>query len=333
MNSLDFGRFALSMGVGVAMLTGCGGSQPPIGTPGAISQSRAINTNTERGGSWVLPGAAKGDLIFALETQRESGGEIFAYPSGERVGYFGFSQSHFFSYGICSDTKGNVFATVGFLTSSYNFIDEFAHDGSAIATLYTYDLPIGCSVDPTTGNLAVVESDIAIYPNASGTPHYYNDPAFKWFASCTYDGRGDLFVIGSPLKGGYFALAELPRGKGTFTNISLNKELGYPNSIQWDGKNLAVEAQAFVKGRLGRYTLYRVQVSGAKATVLGKTQFKFWRRPGRSTILQSTFVGVYGENAKSIGYWEYPMGGHTYKVIKDVATLRLGNLTISRAPH
>jgi hypothetical protein len=36
MKSLDFGRYALSSCVALAMLAGCGGSQPPIGAPGAM---------------------------------------------------------------------------------------------------------------------------------------------------------------------------------------------------------------------------------------------------------------------------------------------------------
>ena len=42
--SLDFGRVALTMGVAAAMLPGCGGSQPPVGAPGAMPQTRAIAT-------------------------------------------------------------------------------------------------------------------------------------------------------------------------------------------------------------------------------------------------------------------------------------------------
>jgi hypothetical protein len=38
MKSLDFGRYALSSCVALAMLAGCGGSQPPIGAPGAVPQ-------------------------------------------------------------------------------------------------------------------------------------------------------------------------------------------------------------------------------------------------------------------------------------------------------
>ncbi|MGC1333809.1 MAG: hypothetical protein WA812_00340 [Candidatus Cybelea sp.] len=41
MTILSFGRYALS-GVAVAMLAGCGGSQPPIGAPGATPQTSAL---------------------------------------------------------------------------------------------------------------------------------------------------------------------------------------------------------------------------------------------------------------------------------------------------
>jgi hypothetical protein len=35
MKSFSLGSYALSGGVAVALLAGCGGSQPPIGAPGA----------------------------------------------------------------------------------------------------------------------------------------------------------------------------------------------------------------------------------------------------------------------------------------------------------
>jgi hypothetical protein len=40
MKSLDFSRYALSSCVAVAMLAGCGESQPPIGAPGAMPRGR-----------------------------------------------------------------------------------------------------------------------------------------------------------------------------------------------------------------------------------------------------------------------------------------------------
>ena len=38
MKSLDFGRYALCICTAVAMLAACGGSQPPIGAPGAMQK-------------------------------------------------------------------------------------------------------------------------------------------------------------------------------------------------------------------------------------------------------------------------------------------------------
>ena len=49
MRSLGFGRYAFNSCVAAAMLAGCGGSQPPIGAPGAIPQSRAISMHTTYG--------------------------------------------------------------------------------------------------------------------------------------------------------------------------------------------------------------------------------------------------------------------------------------------
>jgi hypothetical protein len=42
MSTSDFSRYALGSCVAVAMLAGCGGSQPPIGAPGAMPQTAAI---------------------------------------------------------------------------------------------------------------------------------------------------------------------------------------------------------------------------------------------------------------------------------------------------
>ena len=41
MKNLEFGRITLSSCVAAAMLAGCGGSQPPIGAPGAVPQAPA----------------------------------------------------------------------------------------------------------------------------------------------------------------------------------------------------------------------------------------------------------------------------------------------------
>ena len=46
------------------LLAGCGGSQPPIGAPGARLQSSPVVSRAERRGSWMLPEAKGEDLLY-----------------------------------------------------------------------------------------------------------------------------------------------------------------------------------------------------------------------------------------------------------------------------
>ena len=70
------------------LLAACGGSQPPIGAPGAIPQSRAIATHAERGGSWMLPQAAQeykvaGPLVYV--TNYAGPDDVTVYPVAMRI--------------------------------------------------------------------------------------------------------------------------------------------------------------------------------------------------------------------------------------------------------
>jgi len=64
MKGLDFGRYALGSCAAVALLVGCGGSQPPIGAPGAMPQTMATAARFDRGNSWMLPEAKSSDLLY-----------------------------------------------------------------------------------------------------------------------------------------------------------------------------------------------------------------------------------------------------------------------------
>jgi hypothetical protein len=52
-----FGRYAISSSIAVAMLAGCGGSQPPIGAPAATAQNYAINSTAARDKTFEYTGA------------------------------------------------------------------------------------------------------------------------------------------------------------------------------------------------------------------------------------------------------------------------------------
>jgi hypothetical protein len=63
MKSLDFSHCALSICAAAVMLAGRGGSQPPIGAPGAMPQAAAIASHADRGKSWMLPEAKSDNLL------------------------------------------------------------------------------------------------------------------------------------------------------------------------------------------------------------------------------------------------------------------------------
>ena len=97
------GRYALSCAA-VALLAGCGGSQPPISAPGAMPQSVAPVSNLSERPSGAAGDARKGDLIYAAGF---SNTYVLSYAEGKLIakidGYGGYS--------TCSDQRGDVFVT------------------------------------------------------------------------------------------------------------------------------------------------------------------------------------------------------------------------------
>src|ERR1700729_3013592 len=85
MKRLGIGRYALAIGAAAALLAGCGGSQPPIGAPGAMQQTSTLATRAAHGKSWMLPEAKSEDLLYIADPG--SGGVIvYRYPRLKFVG-------------------------------------------------------------------------------------------------------------------------------------------------------------------------------------------------------------------------------------------------------
>jgi hypothetical protein len=134
-------------------------------------------------------------------------------------------------------------------------------DAGGTGTIATYSLDgnqaLGCSVDPTTGSIAVVYrgdgADIAVFPNGGGTPALYDSHLDSSY--CGYDGNGNLFVNG--YNGQQYGLSELPTGSSEFTRLSINGSLGEPREVQWDGTYITWESG----GGPGGYAVSRLQIS------------------------------------------------------------------------
>ena len=311
MKTWDIVRCALTSCATAALLAGCGGSQPPIGAPGAERQPSANATHEATGRSWMLPGASSGDLIYAVHGC--SGTCVISYPSLTLVGTVATSGS-----AICSDTSGNVFIPED------SQVTEYAHGGTTpIATLGLPGyLAAGCAVDPTTNNLAVVfkgsDADIAIFANEQGTPTLYASHIGSEY--CGYDNSGNLFVDGSVQEAQF---AELPKGASDFTVLSISYSVGVPGQVQWDGKYITYEGRGSPEA-----TIYRLAISGSAATIVGTTTLKSIKyRASQSWLYGSKVIAPYydqGSRFNIVGVWDYPQGGKVRKTIKHFHSRRTG---------
>jgi hypothetical protein len=330
---------ALCLSVAFAFLAGCGGSQPPIGAPGAMPQSRAIEQqHASQGKSWMLPEAKSSTLIYVSAALKKEV-RIFSYPRLKFVGRLrGFDEHE--PLGLCSDKAGNVFVVTPISTSESN-IYEYTHGGTdPVAVLADPGDAASCSVDPTTENLAVTNTStygsqdgkIAIFAGAQGTPVMYGDSEIGSFLFCAYDDSGNLFADDYP---GSNIIGELPAGENTFTNLTLDQAV-VPGSLQW--VNHALVAAGVVDSRQGEQPIYQIAINGSTGNVSGP--ILLWshgdENPGsvQYWVYENAIIGPglkgHGD-LDLVNLWRYPQGGHP----RTTRASGAGNVgvTVSLAPH
>ncbi len=304
-------RYALSM-VAAAMLAGCGTSQPPNGVPGAMPQTSALATHGERGTSWMAPEASGDDLLYVGGNNDELA--VYSYPKGKLVGVIKNPDFELLS-GDCVDKSGNVFIT----SLGSHQIFEYKHGGKKpIATITeTGEGPVDCSIDLETGSLAVTNfgvsgtGNVQIYAHARGTPTTYTDPDIYKPFFCGYDGKGNLYIDGTYSEGSEtFRFAELPKGSGTFVNVTLNHQIGWPGSVLWDGKYVAI-------GDEDTEDVFEFSISGSTGTLKDTTPINnidydnaLWIQGGRIAVADN------GGSYQSVRFFNYPAGGNPTKVLK-----------------
>ena len=308
MRSLDFGRYVLAGFAVAAMLAGCGGSEPPIGAPSAMPQSRV---HTASGSS--------GELIYVTTSKAVI---MLSYPQGNNVGSIPWSTQFDRGY-ICSDpTSGNVFIPEG-SGGSDSKIYEYAHGAtSPMATLSLpagYTEPTGCAVDPTTGNLAVNinygpynRGALLVYPGVQGAPVVYSDKQLTYFYYPAYDDSGNLFSTSHGKEGG-IRIAEIPAGQNQFTLIKFTNCTCVPSKMQWDGSYLTFEDP----GQSGNALFIdQLAISGTTATLINSIQllggatnnlYGFWIQDGSVFAMLKKILK---KNNEGVGAWPYPSGGN-----------------------
>jgi hypothetical protein len=317
---------ALGLSLTGALLAACSGGTPQsaVGLPGSSQQPLAAHglpldlsgrlpetvssaprsVLQDRSTSHMSPQTESGDLVYVTGSLAGNA-YVFSYP---QMVYQGEISGLDFPAGACADSRGNVWIAI--LGSS--ILNEYAHGGTTpIASLNDPQEPAGCSVDPSTGNLAVTnyvpsgEGDVAVYQDAQGTPTTYSDPGVS-LAFCGYDNSGNLFVDGRTTSGA-FQLAELPAGQSTFINLTLSGgTINFPGGVQWNNGYVAVGDQKY--DNKSKSAIYEVAVSGSAGQIVRKTVLKgavdvvqFWIQ-GKSVVAPD--IGLV-----ELRLYRYPHGG------------------------
>lgn len=306
-----------------------------------------VHLNT--GKSWMDPGVK--DVQYLLYTSSEATGTVNVYAYRAQRGHMVGQLTGFqFPYGECLDASSNVYIA----DFAANQIVEYAHGGTTpIKTLSdAYGYPIGCSVDPKTGDLAVSNFEglgkvcmggIVIYKNASGKGKLYQDKDFNYYWPPGYDAQGNVYVEGRKKEDhGKAGLAELVSGSKRLVTISLSgAKITYPGSVQWDGHYITATDQAYKGTHVTG--IYRLTVSGSQATAVGSSELSDICLKGKvpyNDVVQPWLNGttkkmnqVVGGNLACdyrFGFWRYAQGGDPKRALpSDIAPQLSAGQTVS----
>jgi hypothetical protein len=175
--------------------------------------------------------------------------------------------------------------------------------------------------------------NVAIYQDASGSPSIYSDDS--WITNPqfgAYDGNGNLYID----DGWDDAIAELPAGSGSFTNITLSQYID-PESLQWYKDRLVMYGGGGGVGH-GPVNIYEAQISGTAGTVTGPIYLsgphnrkapgyvQFWIQSGS---IAGPEWGPVGDGR--IDLWNWPGGGNPTKTIHPKGAKGFIGVTVSLA--
>lgn len=341
-------RHLFSTCVAATVLVACGGIQPAANVVGRVPQTDTIFTNPHQGGSWMKPEAKRENLVY-LSLFVLNAVYVYDYNTGAQVGELtGFDTPS----GQCVDKEGDVW-----IANLKGFsVVEYAHGGTTpIATLKSEGAALGCSIDPTTGNLAVVNfsygygtSSVQVWKGARGKGNILSNPRCGFMWSPGYDPKGNLYVECED-KGPPGYVYELKHGGNKLTRLSIDRGIGAAAGVMWDGKYISLTVQPF-NGENATQIYQVVEKTSGHLTVVNVTDLKdhCWHHTNFVGLIQPFIVGtkntpengtqgkvVVGGNRPCRGrfdYWRYTAGGQPTSALKSVPSY-VGGQAVSLAVH
>lgn len=276
--------------------------------------------------SWMLPAAKNIKKLLYVAGAVTNTVYVYDYKTAVLVGELtnsSFDQPS----GECVDKKGDIWITNWQGLS----VVEYAHGGaSPIRTLHTETYQTACSVDPTTGNLAVgtFYGTLDVWKHAKGTPTNYGSSECPYIWGPGYDNHGNLFMESETAYPYPIFICELSHGGSSLQIVPQDWTINYGADVMWDGQYITFADQSF-EGRELSAGVYQATESASGLALVGSTALG--DPCGSSDVVQPFIVGakntpkndrqgtvVIGSNNSCltvVDYWGYPSGGNPQRVI------------------
>jgi hypothetical protein len=204
MKSLGPTRYALTIGAAAALISGCGGSQPPIGAPGATMQTSAIATHTANR-SWLKSGARSlgykvtAPLLYATNVGTEDVTVYRAKADGPAP-LATISDGLDIPVGDCIDEQGTLYVANN--PAGGGSISEYPLGKTTASRMITDGVnePLYCTID-AKGNLWVANAggpNVTEYLKGSEKPHTVITNGLTSPEGVAIDRSGNLYVGNGP---------------------------------------------------------------------------------------------------------------------------------------
>src|SRR5580658_5445144 len=209
MKSLNFSRSALNYCMAAALLTGCGGSQPPIGAPGAMPQSSSSAVSYAHSGPLLYVsnmGDAHDVTVYRAGAKDPSPIETISKDLEQPVG-------------ICLDGQETLY-----VVDVNGWVAEYPAGKTKPSKKITKGLnaPAFCAID-SKGNLWVTNvygPNVTEYLNGSTKPHTVITKGIVSPDGIAIDHSGNIYVSNHPTPSSGNVLVYSPGSKSPSRTIT-----------------------------------------------------------------------------------------------------------------
>ncbi|MGB8908738.1 MAG: hypothetical protein WCC84_08300 [Candidatus Cybelea sp.] len=297
---------------------------------------RPFKVHKDHRKSWVAPDIRRAPRLLFIADAGTDDLYIFTMPAlALRATITGLDGPN----GECTDRSGNVWVAN---TDALDLL-QYSRGGVLLNTLSDEaGYPVGCAVDPRTGNLAVTNYEsfldygqVLIYPNATSPPtEEFRNREIQYPFFPAYDLRGNLYVNGLDF-GGNYILSELAAGSDTLSTVNVSGgTLYFPGMVQWNivGRDLVLGDQFCNASQSS--CIYSATVSGSTVMITGMTQLMNYEGGSICDMVQGALTRL-GRTAAAGGFftcgtpstvnrWLFPSGGMPTNYNNSVVSAPIG---------